>query len=137
MSTDHQVLDDLEISYHKGIAGINEKSIRDSDPKQLTMKLASAKMDVIYIVQPDVQRVLEKNEGLHNMIWITADQVAYKDGTIREKPTSKKECYEYLQSYAYSNVQFYSAICVYSTETKKRFVDCDVSSIHVSQSFFC
>lgn len=96
------------------------------------MKLASAKMDVIYIVYSHSKRVIEKNANRHNMIWITADQVAYKDGRIREKPTSKQECYGYLQSYVYSDVQFYSAICVYSTETKKRFVDCDVSSILVS-----
>ena len=55
--------------------------------------------------------------------------MAVKDGVIREKPSTDAQCYEYLQSYVHSDVSFYSAVCVYNTETQKRFVDCDVSTI--------
>lgn len=83
-----------------------------------------------FIYQIDMQKVL-KNNSLENVIWITADQVACKNGVIREKPVNKEECYKYLQSYVHSDVQFYSAICVYNTETKKRYTNCDISSIEV------
>ena len=73
---------------------------------------------------------MTKND-IKNVIWVTADQVACKDNVIREKPVNKEECYKYLQSYDHSDVQFYSAICVYNTETKKRYTNCDVSSIEV------
>ena len=52
-----------------------------------------------------------------------------KDGVIREKPSTDAQCYEYLRSYVHSDVSFYSAVCVYNSETQKKFVDCDVSTI--------
>lgn len=70
-------------------------------------------------------------KAFHNTIIITGDQVAVKDGVIREKPVNTAQCYDYLNSYSNSNVNLYSAVCVYNTETKKRYVNCDVSSIEV------
>ena len=72
-----------------------------------------------------------KQYPFSNTILITADQVAVKDGVIREKPINKSQCYSYLDSYSNSYVHLYSAVCIYSTETKKRYVDCDVSTIEV------
>ena len=64
-------------------------------------------------------------------IVISADQVAVKDGVIREKPQTKEECYRYLESYCNSGVELFSAVCVYNTNTGKKYVNCDVSSIKV------
>ena len=72
-----------------------------------------------------------KKSSLSNAIIITGDQVAVKDGVIREKPVNKAQCYSYLESYSNSDVDLYSSVCIYNTETKKRYVDCDVSTIKV------
>ena len=40
-------------------------------------------------------------------------------------------CFEYLQSYCNSGVELFSAICVYNTDTEKRYTYCDVSRIEV------
>ncbi|KAK8801035.1 hypothetical protein WA588_001863, partial [Blastocystis sp. NMH] len=113
-----KVLDDLHVVYSQFKAGINEKAIRDEDPRVLTMKLAEAKMEA----------VLAQN-SFSDCIVISADQVAVKDGVIREKPQTKEECYRYLESYCNSGVELFSAVCVYNTNTGKKYVNCDVSSI--------
>ena len=64
-------------------------------------------------------------------IVVSADQVAVKDGVIREKPQTKEECYRYLESYCNSGVELFSAVCVYNTNTGKKYVNCDVSAIEV------
>ena len=116
-----QVLDSLHIKYYASYAGINEKLIRDPDPKELTMKLAQEKMNT----------VIKRKQSPHS-IYITADQVAVKNGKICEKPTSDRMCFEYLQSYCNSGVELFSAICVYNTDTEKRYTYCDVSRIEFS-----
>lgn len=77
------------------------------------------------------RKAILKRKKYSNAILITGDQVAVKDGVIREKPINKEQCYSYLNSYSNSDVQLYSGICIYNTETKKRYVTCDVSSIEV------
>lgn len=72
--------------------------------------------------------MVRRNKYEHAII-ITADQVAVKDGVIREKPRTDEECYDYLRSYVHSDVSFYSAISVYNTDTKESYTDCDVSTI--------
>ena len=112
------MFDAIHIPYSACSAGIDEKRIRDDDPKKLTMKLAEAKLEAIL-----------KKSSFSNAIIITGDQVAVKDGVIREKPVNKAQCYSYLESYSNSDVDLYSSVCIYNTETKKRYVDCDVSTI--------
>lgn len=71
---------------------------------------------------------MKRNTYKHAII-ITADQVAVKNGVIREKPRTDEDCYNYLLSYVHSDVSFYSAISVYNSETKESYTDCDISTI--------
>ncbi|KNB46479.1 hypothetical protein JH06_0806 [Blastocystis sp. subtype 4] len=122
-----KVFDAIHIPYSACSAGIDEKRIRDDDPKKLTMKLAEAKLEVGI----STRKAILKKSSFSNAIIITGDQVAVKDGVIREKPVNKAQCYSYLESYSNSDVDLYSSVCIYNTETKKRYVDCDVSTIKV------
>lgn len=94
------------------------------------MKLAQAKMDVLVYILPYFQAVLKRSHHAHSII-VTADQVAWKNGKICEKPTTEEQCHAYLNSYCNSYVELYSAICVFNSDTEKRYTCCDVSRVEV------
>ena len=91
-------------------------------------------MDVSVCRFPLFQAVLKRSRHAHSII-VTADQVAMKNGKICEKPTTKEQCHAYLNSYCNSYVELYSAICVYNSETEKRYTCCDVSRVDVAVWF--
>lgn len=79
-----KVLEEAGFTFDICPAHIDEKSIRDPDPKVLTQKLAKAKATVLVSKFPD-------------SIILTADTVAWCDNRIYEKPTSAEE---FLENYA-------------------------------------
>jgi len=98
---------------------IDEKAIRDPDPRQLTLKIARAKAQALI---PKLQQ--------QDCILITSDQVVTWNGEIREKPTDPNQCREFLRSYRYHPAECVTAVCVYNTVTKQSFEGVDIAKQH-------
>lgn len=96
---------------------VDEKAVRDSDPKILTVKIATAKGDAL------VKKIPEP------AILVTADQVVVVGGEIREKPSSEEEARNFLRTYADRSVEVVNGIVVTNTKTGKRVEGNDVVSI--------
>jgi len=94
---------------------IDEKAIRDTDPKILTLKIARAKSEAL------------KTQLTSHAILITSDQVIVCNGEIREKPKNKDECRAFLRSYNNYPAECFTAVVVYNTKTKSHFEGVDVA----------
>ena len=81
------VLEKLGYTFEIMAADIDERAIRDADPRKLTSKLANAK----------ALALLEKIK--FPALLITADQVVNCNGVIREKPETPQEARDFLKSY--------------------------------------
>ncbi len=101
---------------------INEKMIRDTDPKKLTLAIARAKAKAILgtIHEP--------------ALVITADQVVMYEGAIREKPENKEEALEFISSYADHPAEVVNGIVVTNTETGKTVEAIDRSTVSYKPS---
>jgi len=86
---------------------IDEQLIRDSDPTQLTLKIARAKAQAL------LPKISEPS------IVITSDQVVVWNGQIREKPGNKQQCREFLTSYARHPAECVTAVVITNTSNSK------------------
>jgi septum formation protein len=109
------VLESLGLLFEVISPDIDEKAIRHSDPKKLTMALAHAKMDAL------LPRLKE------DAIVITSDQVVVYRGVIREKPTTKEEARIFLEGYREAPAETIGAVVAVNTKTGKRLAEhqCD------------
>jgi len=96
---------------------IDEKAIRFDDPKKLTLALAHAKADALL---PKIHEPA---------ILITADQVVFCGGKIREKPASEKEAREALRGYKTHPLETVTAVVVTNTSTSERNDGVDVAKV--------
>lgn len=96
---------------------IDEKAIRFDDPKELTLALAHAKADAL------IPKIHEQ------AILITADQVVFCEGKIREKPDSAKEAREALYCYKTHPLETITALVVTNTTSAKRSEGVDVAKV--------
>lgn len=103
-------------------ANIDEKAIRDDDPKELVLKIAHAKADAILKKLTDEDKLKEK-------LLITSDQVVYCAGEIFEKPASEKEIRYFIQQYQQHPAATYTAIVLVDLKTGKRVDGVDVVNI--------
>lgn len=103
-----EVLEKMGYDFEVLAADIDERAIRDDDPKKLTLKLAHAKADAL------VKKINEP------ALLITSDQVINYNGIIREKPTNAQEAREFLKSYETAPAQTVNAVVVTNTETGQR-----------------
>jgi len=101
-----RAMDLLGLPYEVRPARIDEKSIRDHDPAQLTRKLAEAKAKKIVEECPDG-------------VIVSGDAVAYKDGKIIEKPRSKAEAAEFLKEFSGNEFQFVTSIAVLNAKNSR------------------
>ncbi|KAL6068469.1 Aminotransferase class V domain [Balamuthia mandrillaris] len=97
---------------------IDEKSIRDDDPKKMVVKIANAKADALLPLL---------KEGA---LLITSDQVVMCNGEVREKPTNAEHCKSYLRSYAQHPAQTICGVVVTNTSTGKRYEGVDIAVQH-------
>ena len=102
-------------------ADIDEKAIRDRDPKKLTLLLANAKADKII---PKINQ---------SSLLITSDQVVLCNGKIREKPETAAQAREYLESYKEYPAQTITSVVVTNTETGQRVEGVDVAKVYIKQ----
>lgn len=103
---------------------IDEKSIRDPDPVRLTTLLAKAKAKAIL---SQIKQIKEE------AILITSDQVVLHQGAVREKPLSRKEAFEYLETCHLAHEATITSVCVTNTKTGKMIAGTDVSMIWFRQ----
>jgi septum formation protein len=115
------VLEELGFEFETMSADIDEKSIRDSDPKQLVLKLGRAKNDAL------------KNKIGPEDILITSDQITIYNGEIREKPTSREEAYKFLKSYSNSNLATYTSLVVFNNANGKQVEGIDIVPVYFNE----
>ena len=115
-----RAMDLLGLSYEVHPSEIDEKSIRDDNPAELTRKLAEAKAWKVVSERPD-------------SIVISGDAVVSKDGRIYEKPRSMNEAAQFLRELSGSEFQFVTALCVIHSQTKKMLTTVETSDISFRQ----
>lgn len=97
---------------------IDEKAIRDADPKKLVLLLANAKTDALLV------RIIKPT------LLITSDQVVIWNGQVREKPESPEQAKEYLKSISQYPSQTVTSVVVTNTKTGKRLEGVDAAKIY-------
>jgi len=116
-----QVLEEMGYDFEIIPAHIDEKAIRDSDPKELVLKIAHAKADALQ------KRIQE------SALIITGDQVVVWNGKIREKPENEEEAERFLRSCKDYPAEIINAITVTNTETRRRVAGIDTSKVFFSE----
>lgn len=98
-------------------ADIDEKSIRNDDPVELTRAIAHAKADALLL------RIHE------SAILITADTVVTCNGKIREKASTPQEARDFLREYGMHPLQTVSAVVVTNTQTRVQRDGVDIATV--------
>jgi septum formation protein len=94
-----RALDLLGLAYKIRPSRIDEKSIRDDNPAELTRKLAEAKARKVASECPDA-------------VVVSGDAVVSKGGKIYEKPRSTVEAAQFLRELSGSAFQFVTSLAV-------------------------
>lgn len=100
-------------------ADIDEKSIRDPDPKRLVLALARAKLAALI---PNVTAPA---------IVITSDQVVVCQGRIFEKPTSFAEAKMFLDYFVHYPAQTMTSVVVHNLRTGQSAEGVDVCKVRL------
>lgn len=100
-----QALDMLNLDYEVIPSTIDEKSVRDNDPKALTKKLAEAKAK-------NVGEKLERD----NLV-IAGDLFVLFQDSIYEKPETEEEAVEMLSAFSGNRLEIISGVSVLNTGT--------------------
>lgn len=116
------ILHEAGLSFRVMHANIDEKSIRDNDPKQLVLKIAHAKADELLKQLSDEEKQKEK-------LLITCDQIVYCAGEIFEKPATADDIRYFIQQYQQYPAATYTAIVLVDLMTGKRVEGIDVVNI--------
>eukprot|EP01132_Coremiostelium_polycephalum_P000617 gene617-766_t len=113
-----KVLSDLGYKFTTMSPDIDEKAIRDTDPKKLTLLISRAKAQAL------IPKVKEDS------LLICSDQVIVCNGVIREKPIHPDECREYLRSYEHHPAECVVSVVVINTKTGKSVEGTDIAVQH-------
>lgn len=114
----YEVLKEAGYEFDTMSADIDERSIRSEDYEQLPLLIAKSK-------------ALKLLREIHeDAILITSDQVVVCNGKVREKPTSKEQAKEYLESYAFFPAQTITAVVVTNTKNGKNAEGIDSCRIY-------
>ncbi len=100
-----ELLSWLNIPYHAAPSPLDEKSIRNPDPAELTRLLAAAKAASVRDQHPE-------------SIIIGSDAVIGLDGTILEKPQSADEQRAMLYAQRGKSGQVFSSVCIVNAQTE-------------------
>jgi len=111
-----RALDLIGLPYEVCPSRIDEKAIRDTDPAELTRKLAEEKARAIAAQHPDT-------------ILVSGDAVAAKDGRILEKPRDHAEAAEFLKELSGGEFQFITSLAVLNSSTGKMLSTVEASNI--------
>src|SRR5689334_11052576 len=111
-----RALDLLGLAYEVRPSGIDESTIRDSNPADLTRKLAEAKARKVANECPDA-------------VVVSGDAIVSKGDRIYEKPRSKSEAARFLRELSGSQFQFVTALTVFHSATAKMLSTVETSDI--------
>ncbi len=111
-------MEEMGLDFEVMAADIDEKAIRFSDPKELTLALAQAKAEAVK------SRIIEPS------ILITSDQVVICNGEIREKPENAEQVKEFLMSYNSYPAQTVTAVLAINTKTGRQANGIDISTVY-------
>lgn len=111
------MLEEMGLAFEVMPANIDEKMIRENDPKKLTMALAKAKAVAL------IPRISDP------VILITSDQVVVCDGVIMEKPETEEEAKRFLKAYNDSPAETVMSMVVTNTKTGKTAEATDVATV--------
>lgn len=106
----------LGLAYEVCPSKIDEKSIRDDDPAQLTQKLAEAK----------AWRVAEE---WSDAVIMSGDAVVSKGGKVFEKPRDREEACQFLKELSGSEFHFVTALTVLNSQTRNKLSAVESSAI--------
>jgi len=113
-----RAMDLLGLPYHIRPSRIDEKSIREDDPRKLVQALSEAK----------ARKVADE---IQDGLIVAGDAVAAMNGRIYEKPADQQEAFRFLKSFSENTVEFVSGVAVLNVANGKL-----VSSVHSSQIVF-
>ena len=111
-----RAMDMVGIPYETRAANIDEKAIRDDDPKSLTRKLAEAKAWKVAGECPDA-------------VIVSGDAVAAKDGKIYEKPVDLDEAAKFMAEFSGNEFQFVTSLAVLHAPKRKMLSAVEISNI--------
>lgn len=111
-----RALDLLGLAYEICPSRIDEKTMRDDNPVELTRTLAEAKAWKVASDCPDA-------------VVVSGDAVASKDGRIYEKPGSIDEAAQFLRELSGSEFQFVTALAVLHSQTRRILSTVETSDI--------
>lgn len=100
-------MDLLGIDYEIVPSTIDEKSIRDENPKKLVEKLSVAK----------ALSVAEKHK---DAIIIASDAVVSSNGRVFEKPRDEDEAFEMLKNLSNNTFEFITGLAVFNVSTDEK-----------------
>ncbi len=112
-----KVLRELGFEFETMSADIDEKQIRLTDSKELTLALANAKADTL------LPKINEPS------ILITSDQVVVVNGKICEKPENAGEARQFFKAYEEYPPETVTAVVVVNTATGKRCCGVDLARV--------
>jgi len=111
-----RALDLLGLTYKTYPSKIDEQSIRDSNPQELTRKLAEAKAWKVASECPDA-------------VVVSGDAVVWKQNKIYEKPRDLDEAAQFLRELSGSEFQFLTALAVVHSGTRRMLSTVESSDI--------
>ena len=111
-----RALDLLGLSYETRPSRIDEKSIRDVNPAELTRKLAEAKAWKVAAECPDA-------------VIVSGDAVVSRNGGIYEKPRDLEEAAQFLRKLSGGEFQFVTSLAVLHAPTRQMLSTVEASSI--------
>jgi nucleoside triphosphate pyrophosphatase len=111
-----RALDLLGLPYEIRPSQIDEKTIRDNNPAELTRKLAEAKARKVASECPDA-------------VVVSGDAVVSKDGTIYEKPRDNNEAAQFLSELSGSEFQFVTSLAVLNSQNGNMLSTVEASNI--------
>jgi septum formation protein len=111
-----RALDMLGLLYDIRPSRIDEKTIRDDNPAELTRKLAEAKARKVASECPDA-------------VVVSGDAVVSKGDRIYEKPRDKDEAAQFLRELSGSEFQFVTSLAVLHAQSGKMLSTVETSDI--------
>ncbi|GAB4815115.1 hypothetical protein N2152v2_002161 [Parachlorella kessleri] len=117
-----EVAKEYGFTYEVCTADIDEKAIREPDPKHLVIRLAHAKAEAI--------RAKLLLAGTITGLLLTCDQVVVHEGRILEKPHDAAEARQFIDGYGRSPAQTVGSVVVTDLDTGLSYEGVDVATIH-------
>ena len=112
-----RILTEMGYKFSVMVPDVDEKLIRDEDPKKMVLAISQAKTDALL---PKIKEPA---------ILITGDQVVLCNGKILEKPKNKNEARKFLKLYAKYPATTINATTVTNTANNKQQSTIDTATI--------